>query len=88
MKRILMILLALGLAGCTFGGEKVKSYLEDPKSFFEDPLSVKHQQRLDDLERQYIRQQITYAQYLEQRRALQEEYAREVQHREAIILNE
>lgn len=81
--KIVVLLFAFYLfAGCSYGTEKIKQYVDDPKSLLEDPLSVSHQQAMDDLESSYLRKKITYAEYLEKKKELEEDYTREVQKRE------
>ncbi len=88
MRRILTIVLLGGLVGgCAYGQEKIRGYLDDPKTLLEDPLSVEHQRALDDLERAYLHKEISYADYLERKRRLEEDYARAVKERRDTIEN-
>ena len=85
MKNIVLFCLIFVLVGCTYKGEKISTYVDDPKTIFQDPLSVKHQKALDELERKYLRKDITYAEYIESKKKMEEDYVKEVQAREAII---
>ncbi|MCK5214548.1 MAG: hypothetical protein KAR05_04275 [Candidatus Omnitrophica bacterium] len=80
MKRcVLFILLVLFAVGCSNGGSRIKMYMDDPKTILEDPMSVNHQDALDNLESRYLRKEITYAEYLKKKRQLEEDYAKEAQ---------
>jgi len=85
MKKLFLIGLALMILGCSYGGDKIQGYLDEPRTLFEDPVSVEHQQALDDLERVYLRKEITYAQYLEKKKRLEEDYVRDIRGRETMI---
>ncbi len=69
-------------AGCHYGGRNPQGYLEDPATLLEDPLSVDHQQELDELERRYLHKEITYAEYVEQKQQLEDDFVRDVRKRE------
>ena len=81
MKKILAFCFIF-ILGCSYGGDKIQTIMDDPKTLLEDPLSVEHQQALDDLEKEYLHQNITYAEYLERKKQIEEDYARDVQKRE------
>jgi hypothetical protein len=82
MKNLLMVGLLVVVWGCSYSAEK---YIEDPKTILQDPFSVNHQQALDDLEKAYLKKDINYADYLDQKRQLEEDYQKELQHREKMI---
>jgi hypothetical protein len=87
MKRFLMVIFALVIGGCSYGTEKIKGYVEDPKTILEDPVSVNHQQAMDDLESSYLQKKITYAEYLEKKKQLEDDYQKQAQGRQDIIEN-
>lgn len=85
MKRLGIVLAFVFLAGCQYSSERIKTYIDDPKTILEDPLSVEHQEAIDALERDYLQKKITYADYLDGKRQLEEDYSRGVQGRRDII---
>ena len=49
MKKRLWIITALVMAGCSYQGEDVRNYLENPPSLIKDPHFSEHQRKLDEL---------------------------------------
>jgi len=85
MRLITFILALMVLSGCTYEGSTIKDYLEDPRSIIRDPHFTQYKEERDKLERQYLKKEITYAEYVEQMDALDETYSKEVQERNAIL---
>ena len=78
------LLLALGIMmiiGCSHSQE----YLDNPVSFIKDPHFSDYKDSRDDLESSYLRKEITYAEYMEQKGEVDNQYSREVQERDQII---
>lgn len=71
--------------GCS--GERILTIMDEPVKLFEDPLSVDYQNDLDTLERRYIRKEISYVDYLEKKRRIEDDYARQVQKRRDTVEN-
>lgn len=86
MNKKFLILSLFVLAGCSYGQEKLETYIEEPGYFIKDPHFAQYQEGLDALERDYLEKKITYAQYLEQKQALDEQYEKEIQQRDAVII--
>lgn len=84
MKKFIWILALLLLAGCTYqgGGEYA---LDDPESLIKDPHFTHYQEKRDALESRYLKKEITYADYLEQVKELDDTYTQEVEKRTEII---
>ena len=85
MKNILLLFLIIVISGCTYEGEKISNYIDDPKLFIRDPHFMHYKEKRDDLERRYLRKKITYAEYIEQRQKLDDQYDSDVNRRTAII---
>ena len=86
MKRnFLFFLILAGLTGCSVGQEKLETYLENPGTIIKDPHFAQYQQNLDSLESEYLAKKITYAEYLERKKELDEKYTKEVKERNEII---
>ncbi|MBU0468458.1 MAG: hypothetical protein KKD07_01990 [Candidatus Omnitrophica bacterium] len=85
VKKGLLVLLAMVLVGCTYQGEKLSSYFENPRSIIKDPHFTNYKAKRDALESQYLQKEISYADYSEGMDALDESYAKEVQERDAKI---
>ena len=80
MKNRLIVLILVFLAGgCASTTERIESIVDDPGTILQDPGFANYQQKLDDLEKQYLQKKITYAEYLEQKNKIEEDYAKEVQ---------
>ena len=82
MKNVLSLCLLMFVLGCA---NKFATYVEDPKTIFEDPLTVNQQDALDKLEKQYLHKKLTYAEYVDRKKQLEEDYARKVQQRKEKI---
>jgi hypothetical protein len=74
MKNIFIILALLFLTGCA---EKFQSLVDDPGTILQDPDFTNYQQRLDSVEKEYLDKKITYAEYLERKNKIEEDYARQ-----------
>jgi Tfp pilus assembly protein PilP len=83
MKKSIMLLLTLVLVGCTYGTEKLQTYLDEPKYLIQDRHFDKYKTKRDALESEYLQKKITYAEYIERKKMLDENYAKEVQERDA-----
>lgn len=88
MKKIILIIFIVGLMGCTYQGEKLNTYINEPKYLIRDPHFARYTQERDELEKQYIEKKITYADYVEKRDALDLQYTKEVQERNNKISSE
>lgn len=78
MKRIALSFLFL-FAGCA-------AYEQEPiKTIMADPHFSKYQEEADALESSYLKKEITYADYLAQKKELDEKYNKEVKEREDIL---
>lgn len=88
-KWIMLLFLPFLFIGCTYAGEKpLDSYLKnpmDPATWIKDPHFENYKAKRDALESRYLAGKITYADYLDQRQALDDTYAREVAERNAKI---
>ena len=79
MKKIIGFSLILLLAGCSsYDVEKVESFVKDPHF-------AQHQQALDDLEHRYLQKQISYSDYQQKKKELEDNYDKEVKIREEKI---
>lgn len=88
-QRIVLLFLLSAVLGCTYAGERtLEDYLSDPKTWVQDPHFANYKEKRDELESQYLQKKISYAQYLEQRTALDDKYAQEVQERNEKIMGE
>ncbi len=74
MKKVFVFVLAVLIMGCAYG-----------ENFLKDPHYMDYREDLDRLESSYLTGEIGYAQYLREKRALDEEYEKEVKDREEKI---
>lgn len=85
MKNYLIIISFLVLAGCSYEGEKISTYLKKPETFIKDPHYKKYKESLADAETLYIQKEITFAEYNKQKKAINEKYEAEIQARQKSI---
>lgn len=78
----ILIVFSLMLAGCA---DKIQSYIDEPKTFLKDPHFDNYKDGLEALESSYLKKEISYAEYLDKKEKLDNQYSKEVQAREAII---
>ncbi len=82
MKKSLILVLCCWVLGCS---HTMSSYIDDPKTLLEDPVSVEHQKAIDELESAYLNKEMTYSEYLTKKSALEDGYSQKVQKRKEII---
>ena len=87
MKKILFVMMAGFLMGCASGADTVKSLIEDPPALLRDPQFSSYQEQVENLERSYLHKEISYADYLERRRRLDDDYNQVIQERQRTIEN-
>ena len=85
MNYFIIIFSLLLSAGCTYTGQNPQTYIDEPETILQDPHYGSYQQQSDDLERQYLEKKITYADYLEQKKALDDQYSKDVKKRDMIL---
>ena len=78
MKRLAGLILILFLTGCSFG-------VQDMETLVKDPHYAQHQQALDDLEHAYLKKEISYTEYQQKKKELEDKYVAEVKIREEKI---
>ena len=78
MKRVAGLILILFLTGCSFGVENMESLVRDTHY-------AQHQQSLDDLEHAYLKKEISYTEYQQKKKELEDKYTAEVKIREEKI---
>ena len=74
MRKIAACFLICLLSGCSMGEHLVR-----------DPHFTKYQENLGQLEHSYYQKELTYSQYLDKKKMLDDHYAKEVQAREETI---
>jgi len=82
IKKSLALIIVLTIFGCSYG----QNYLENPELLIRDPHFAEYKDNRDDLESQYLRKEITYADYIEQRDQLDNIYDKEVKERNAKVI--
>lgn len=78
MKKGIILFFIFVFAGCSYGGEQLKTWIEDPHY-------MDYRQNRDELESSYLKGEITYAEYLESKKQMDDDYDREVREREQKI---
>ncbi|MEW5894235.1 MAG: hypothetical protein AB1650_00510 [Candidatus Omnitrophota bacterium] len=84
MKKLLILLILSGLLGCSYGKEHVELIFDNP-GVLEDSLYAGYQKKLDEIERQYLRKEISYADYIRLKQELDDQYSAEQEKRTRII---
>lgn len=82
------IIVGVVLSGCQSGRDTLQKYADDPSTVILDPHFASYEQQVQEVERQYLFKKITYAQYLEMKKNLDDTYQGEVQEREMILNRE
>jgi hypothetical protein len=85
MKKIGIWFIMLSVLGCSQGGTSFQSMMDEPQTILKDPHYASYQQKLEALEHRYLQREITYAEYLEQKKEIDNIYDQEVKKREGII---
>ena len=85
MKKIFLVIISLVFLGCTYEGNTLSDYLSDPRSIIRDPHFGEYQESRDELERQYLKKEISYAEYVEKMDELDKQYTKEVEQRNEIL---
>ena len=85
MRKFLLLLVCFVFLGCTYDGEGFKTYLEDPRAFIEDPHYKHYKENRDSLESEYLSEEISYADYMQEMQELDNAYTVEVERRRSII---
>ncbi len=78
MSRVIMLVLIVALCGCSYGGDQFKSLVADPHF-------AQYKEKLDDLEHNRLAGTISYSEYVEKKKELDDTYAKEVEERENVI---
>ncbi|GEM_PF-987398 len=88
-KKMILLFLAAVLVGCTYAGEReLRDYIDEPSTIVQDPHFGNYKDKLDALEKEYLEKKITYAQYLEQKTTLDDQYSKEVKERNEKIMGD
>ncbi len=88
-KKMMLLFLASVLVGCTYAGEReLSDYINEPSTIVRDRHFTNYKEKLDAVEKEYLEKKITYAQYREQKTALDDQYNKEVAERNQKIMGE
>ncbi len=89
MRYSILFLICVALAaGCSFGERPVQSFIENPPKVLRDPAFTEYQEQLEALESRHLAGEISYAEYVAEQKEIQEDYDRQVRHRDIIIQGE
>ncbi len=75
MKNTFFYLIMIASLGCA---NQLQTIIESPEKFIEDPIFAEYKKNLDNLERSYLKKEITYADYLEKKKKLEEDYEKKI----------
>lgn len=81
MKRITALCLMLLIFGCSYGTHEIKTLVTDQQY-------VDYKGKLDSVEKSYLNGEITYAQYLNKKAQIQDDYDRVIKDRQEKIHND
>ena len=81
IKKLAIFSVMVFLIGCAYEGQNLNTLFSDPKSWVQDPHFTDYKNKRDDIESQYLKKELTYAQYLENLKELEDTYSQEVQER-------
>ena len=84
MKRVFVLLMVVGLIGCSYSQQRVEYVLDNP-GVLEDSLYADYDAKTAGLESKYLNKEISYADYLEQKKGLEDQYTQEADRRGKIV---
>jgi len=85
MKKVAVVLGCVLLVGCAYGKQHVESVLDNPPEILTDPQYVQYQQQVGEAESQYLKGQISYADYTAKKQALEDRYTRQADKQRMIV---
>lgn len=86
MKNIIILLIVVCFAGgCSHGKSRVGLMIENPPKILRDPLYTDYNARVEELERLYLNQEISYAEYMKKKGVLEDQYSQEADRRKLIV---
>jgi len=85
MKKMAAVLVCLVLAGCSYGKQHVESVLDNPPEILTDPQYTEYQQQAGEAESQYLKGEISYADYVARKQALEDRYTRQADKQRMIV---
>jgi hypothetical protein len=85
MKNMFILLLVLLASGCAETHQRIDTIVDDPAAILQDPGFANYEQKLNALEKKYLQKEITYAEYLEEKKEIENNYEREVKRQEAQV---
>lgn len=85
MKKVILLLIIVGLSGCSYGKQHVEFMLDNPPGVLEDSLYAGYEAQFEDLESQYLQKEISYAEYVEKKSDLEDRYTQEANRRAVIV---
>ncbi len=77
-RKFFMAFVLITLIGCHY-------FPDDFERLMRDPHYTRYQQQLNELESSYLKGSLSYADYLEKKKQIDDTYTQEVQEREQII---
>jgi hypothetical protein len=82
MKKQWLLVCVIFLAGCA---ESLETYVNDPSEIIRDPHFKQYEQSLAALESDYLNKKITYAEYVEKKKEIDDQYTQEVEERNDVL---
>ena len=82
MNKYVCLGLIVFLLGCSSGQEKIQKLLDEPQYLIKDQEYEQYTQALAALESEYLEKKITYADYLERKKELDDDYSKKITQRE------
>jgi hypothetical protein len=82
MRKEFLLVCMIFLGGCA---ESLETYVNNPSEIVRDPHFKQYEQSLAGLESDYLNKKITYVEYVEKKKQMDDQYTQEVEERNDII---
>jgi hypothetical protein len=82
---IVTVVIVTAVTGCSYSDGHMREYLDNPETILRDPGFTEYEESLNKLESRYLNGEITYAEYMSQKKEVENKYNKEVQERTEII---
>ncbi len=81
MKRWVIVFGLVAMAGCS----QLEGYVENPPSMLRDPHFAQYQEKQENLEKAFLHKEMSYSDYLQKKKQLEDQYTKEIEQRRDLI---
>lgn len=88
MKKFFLVLAVVLATGCSYPKHNFESYVDNPGEILKDPHYADYREKMDALESSYLQKKITYVEYQDKKKDLEDQYTDQVNKRNEVIYGE